>query len=107
MARHKRKGKKVPQAQPRSRWRSLLIPGVIGLALAVGVATWFFLHKSAPVSLAAQYKGGPRLAVDKEFIDFGNVRFQRMVDARFRLRNAGDQPLRLAVDSPVEAIEGC
>jgi hypothetical protein len=107
MATHKQREKPVSRAHTPSRWRNLLAPGAIGLALVVGVATWFFLQEPTPVSLAAQYKGGPRLAVDKELIDFGPVRFERMVEARFRLRNVGDQLLHLAVNPQVKAIEGC
>jgi hypothetical protein len=57
--------------------------------------------------VAAQYTGGPRLWVDSDFIDFGTVRFEKHVTARFRLRNVGDQPLRLASNPPVEVVEGC
>jgi hypothetical protein len=45
--------------------------------------------------------------VDKGLIDFGPVRFDRIVKASFRLRNVGDQPLRLALNPQVEALEGC
>jgi len=107
MATHKQRENPVSRAHTPSRWRNLLAPGAIGLALVVGVATWFFFQKPASVSFAAQHTGGPRLAVDKELIDFGPVRFERMVEARFRLRNVGDQPLRLVVNPQVEAIEGC
>jgi hypothetical protein len=99
MAKHKRSEKGV--------WNKFLIPGGLALALAVGAATWFVLQNPTPVSSAAQYKGGPRLVLDPELIDFGPVQFGRIVTARFRLRNVGDQPLRLAVDPRVEAIEGC
>ena len=107
MAKHKRWEKPVSRAQTPTRGRNLLIPGAIGLALVIGIGAWFFLQKPAQVTFAAQSAGGPRLAVDKELIDFGPVRFERMVEARFRLRNVGDQPLRLAVNPQVEAIEGC
>jgi hypothetical protein len=106
MAKYRQREKPVSKAQASSR-RRLLVPGLIGLVLVMGVATWFFLQKPAPVSFAAQQTGGPRLLVDKELIDFGPVQFERIVTARFRLRNVGDQPLRLAVDPRVEAIEGC
>ena len=99
MAKHKRREKRV--------WDRFLIPGALALVLLMGVAAWIFLQNPIPASSAAQYKGGPRLAVDDELIDFGAVQFDRMVEARFRLRNVGDQPLRLAVDPRVEAIEGC
>ena len=107
MARHRRSDKRVSRAQPSSRWKKLLLPGGLALAVAAGVATWFFLQNPSSASFAAQTTGGPRLLVDPERIDFGPVQFERMVTARFRLRNVGDQPLRLAVDPRVEAIEGC
>jgi hypothetical protein len=47
------------------------------------------------------------LAADTELIDFGSVRFNTMVQARFLLRNVGDQPLRIAANPPVETVEGC
>ncbi len=107
MAKRKPKSKRSSKGPQRTRWSRLLIPGAVAVALAVGIATWLFLPPKSHVSDAASYHGGPRLALDKELIDFGTVRFGRMVDASFHLRNVGDQPLRLAMKSPVEAIEGC
>ena len=54
-----------------------------------------------------RYQGGPRLAVDRQEIDFGPVRFEKRVQARFRLRNVGDKPLRLTANPRVEVVEGC
>ncbi len=107
MGKRKGKSKSTSKVQQGSRWSKLLIPALLAVALAAGAATWFFLQKSSPQVVAAQYTGGPRLAVDKDFIDFGTVRFEKFVTASFRLRNVGDQPLRLAVDRRVDAIEGC
>ncbi len=89
------------------RRSGLLVWSAIALAIVVGVGTWYFIPRRSPLSDAAPYKGGPRLVVDKGLIDFGPVRFEKWVEAKFRLRNVGDQPLNLAVNSPVEAIEGC
>lgn len=107
MGKRKRKSAPVPKSAPRSPRTRLLIPGVLALAVVAGLATWFFLLKQSPVSDAAQYRGGPRLAVDKELIDFGTVRFEKFVRASFRLRNVGDKPLRLPAYPPVDAVEGC
>jgi hypothetical protein len=109
MAKHKRREKPNPVlgTQTSPRGRTFLLSGMMGLALVAGVAAWFFLQRPASTSFAVQSTGGPRLAVDKELIDFGPVQFERTVSARFRLRNVGDQALRLAVDPRVEAIEGC
>ena len=107
MAKHKRKSHSASNAQSESRWPRFLIPGVLLLAVLVGFVTWYSLPRRNTLSDAAQYQGGPRLGIDKELINFGTVRFERMVEARFRLRNVGDQPLRLTVNPQVEAIEGC
>jgi hypothetical protein len=107
MGKRKGKLKSSPKAQPHSGWPKFLVPGLLVVAVLVGAGTWFFFQKSSPQVVAAQYTGGPRLAVDKDLIDFGNVRFDKFVTASFRLRNVGDQPLRLAVNRQVEAIEGC
>lgn len=107
----KRKGKgKTSQTQkvlPPSRWPKFLIPGVVAVAAVVGAGTWFFLQRSSPPPVAAQYTGGARLSVDNDTIDFGTVRFEKFVTARFRLRNVGDQPLRIASNPPVDVVEGC
>ena len=107
MGKRKGKSKSGPKAQQSSRWPKFVVPGLLAVVVVIGGGTWFFLQKSSPQVVAAQYTGGPRLAVDRDFIDFGNVRFEKFVTAGFRLRNVGDQPLRLAVDRRVEAIEGC
>jgi hypothetical protein len=87
--------------------RRLVAGGLIGLAVLAGVSTWYAYPRPSPLNAAAPFQGGPRLAVDTELIDFGPVRFDQMVQARFLLRNVGDQPLRLDANPPVKAVEGC
>jgi hypothetical protein len=65
------------------------------------------LPRDASTGQAEQFRGGPRLAVDKDLIDFGAVRYNQFVEARFQLRNVGDQPLQLPASPPVEVVEGC
>jgi hypothetical protein len=65
------------------------------------------LPREAATGQAAQFRGGPRLAVDKDLIDFGAVRYNQFVEARFQLKNVGDQPLQLPASPPVEVVEGC
>lgn len=107
----KRKGKgrssQAQKVQPRSRWPKLMVSGILVVAAGIGVGTWFLLQKSSPPPVAAQYAGGPRLSVNTDTIDFGTVRFEKFVTARFLLRNVGDQPLRIASNPPVDVVEGC
>jgi hypothetical protein len=107
MSSRKGRTKSSPKVESRSPGTNLLVPGLLAVTVLIAGGTWFFLQRSSPTAVAAQYSSGPRLAVDKDFIDFGTVRFEKLVTARFRLRNVGDQPLRLAVDPRIQAIEGC
>ncbi|HSB71771.1 MAG TPA: hypothetical protein VLH58_14010 [Candidatus Methylomirabilis sp.] len=107
MGKHKQRNKPSAKALSRPRRARFLVPGALALAVVAGLVTWYLLPRQSPLSDAAQFRGGARLAVDKELIDFGTIRFNKMVDARFLLKNVGDQPLKLAVDQRVEAIEGC
>ncbi len=98
-----------PTQQSRRGWggRYLLLSGALCLGLLTCVASWFFLPRPTSISLAAPPRGGPRLVVDRDLIDFGTVPFDHVVQARFHVRNVGDQPLRLAEDPKVVAVEGC
>lgn len=106
MGRRHRKssGTKGRQAGRRPRW---LWMGCIGAALLAGGITWLALPDRSPLADASRYQGGPRLAVDRQEVDFGRVPFEKSVQARFRLKNVGDQPLRLATGPRVEVVEGC
>ncbi len=107
MGKRKGKSRSNQKAQPPSRWPKLLVPGALTVVVLAGAATWFFFQRTGPQVVAAQYTGGARLAVDQDLVDFGNVRFEKFVTANFRVRNVGDQPLRLPANPPVQVVEGC
>ncbi|MBI4536668.1 MAG: hypothetical protein HY712_01775 [candidate division NC10 bacterium] len=93
--------------RPQPRRRRWLWPGILSLALLAGMIVWLLWPQRSPLADAPAYHGGPRLAVDRQEIDFGSVRFEKLVRARFRLKNVGDQPLRLAANPTVQVVEGC
>ncbi len=95
------------QQAPAQGGRAGLLVGAVAVAMVAAVATWLWLGRQDPLSAAPAYAGGPRLATDTENIDFGTVRFERMVTATFNLRNVGDAPLTIAANPPVETVEGC
>ncbi len=96
------KGKK-----PQPRRRRWLLPGILSVVLLAGVATWLLWPERSLLADVPRYQGGPRLFVDRQEIDFGQVRFDKFVQARFRLKNVGDQTLRISTGPRVEAVEGC
>jgi hypothetical protein len=56
---------------------------------------------------AAPAGQGARFSVDRMAIDFGNVKFDKMVTAVFKVTNTGTAPLVLKVPSTVRAEVGC
>lgn len=91
--------------QTESFWPGLL---VIGGVILLGVAAYFLWGTGAGGSSApVEVQGTPRLKVDRETIDLGDVKLGQTVEARFRLTNVGDQPLRFAEVPYIEVVEGC
>ena len=45
--------------------------------------------------------------MDQEKLDFGDVPFEQLVVATFRLTNTGDAPLQILGEPVVAAVEGC
>jgi hypothetical protein len=56
---------------------------------------------------ARQAKGGPRLRVDKQLIDIGDVPYDWPLYEQFTLRNDGDAPLVLAGTPTIRVELGC
>lgn len=107
MGKHKGRTEAVRERRSRALRRRLVAGGFFSLAVLAGVATWYVYPRSGALSAAIPYQGGPRLAVDREEIDLGTARFDTRLQVRFLLRNVGDQPLKVAANPRVEAVEGC
>jgi hypothetical protein len=79
---------------------------LLGVIVLLGAGTWIYLAKRQTAT-AAEFRGGARLAIDKDLIDFGTVRYNQRVHASFRLRNVGDRVLLLPSAPLVDVVEGC
>ncbi len=77
-----------------------------GLALVL-LALSAVLGSRPPGPAQIEVTGQPRLKVDRELIDLGNIQLGRTVDASFVLTNVGDQPLQIAEAPFIEVVEGC
>lgn len=73
-------------------------------------AALFAVWKSGqpqPATVPVEVAGQPSLKVDKEKIDFGDVKVGDQVSASFTLTNVGDKTLRFTEDPYIEVREGC
>lgn len=100
--------KLTPRSQnappPRSPWLwvGLITVGVIALVIA-GFGLWRRGSGAAPAGEGS----GPVVAVEQDLFDYGDVKVDTPIETLFRLRNAGDQPLKIAGNPEVELVEGC
>lgn len=102
--------KQMQKAEPRwSRW--IILAGA-GLAVLIVAGLFVLLRggdeetKSSP-TLAPSGEGAPRLSVDQETLDFGDVQFETPIRAAFTVKNVGDSPLTLPQSPEVELLQGC
>lgn len=92
---------------------------VTALVLAGGVAlvsllVWF-VQRTAPVpaqdapiqAAPSAAVDGPRISVDQDRFDYGDVKLNTTIETVVRVRNTGNQVLVLDRNPVVELIEGC
>jgi multidrug efflux pump subunit AcrA (membrane-fusion protein) len=94
-------------AARRANWLplGLVLAGVVVLA---GVA-WAALSGGRPAGqrVPVEATGAPRLKVDRQREDLGEVPLGQTVEVSFQVSNAGDQPLRFTEVPYVTVVEGC
>ena len=96
---HKRRPKKTSPS-------FLLVAAIVG-GLLLFLAALSMLGGSGGRKAAIEVTGQPRLKVDQEVIDLGEIQLGRTVEAAFVLTNVGDQPLRVTEPPYAEVVEGC
>ena len=99
--------KSAARRRSRSRSNSFLLTAVGLGAILIVIAAASLLARDAGKRAAVEVTGQPRLKVDRQAIDFGDVRLGQTVEATFVLTNVGDQSLQLTQGPYVEVVEGC
>ena len=97
--------KQTPDRKPKSLF--ILLLGVLGAALLMLSAFLLYPRQEVEPDYVPEVVGGPSLKVDKEQIDFGDVKINQYLTAEFELTNVGDEVLRFGNLPYVEIIEGC
>ncbi|HEX9923254.1 MAG TPA: hypothetical protein VGD99_11380 [Anaerolineae bacterium] len=99
-----RRKKQAPP--PRRRPWLWLVVGSAALLIIGGLSVLWASPEAGP-GVAPVTGGAPKLVVDQPIIDEGPVKLDTPVRTAFRLRNVGDQPLRILDEPIVELVEGC
>lgn len=76
---------------------------LVGLFLLVGILGSY--ERSGPKPPSAEE--GPRLQVDKELVDFGEVKMSVLVETSFTLTNTGSSTLQFTQRPYISAVVGC
>lgn len=81
----------------------LIIVGVI-VVVGIGLAV-ITSQNSAPY--VPEVTGAPHAEVSTTLIDHGDLQMEEFAESIFRIRNTGDQPLRILEEPRVELVQGC
>lgn len=81
-------------------WKRRAI-GVVLVALIAVIAGWWLWE------IPEASGGTPKLAIDREVVDLGDLPFETPARVVFTLSNAGDGTLRIPDVPRVRAEEGC
>ena len=107
-----KKSRKGYSSKNKSAYRSrsssalyIVLGGIILVAAAL-FAVWKSGQQST-ATIPVEVKGQPSLKVDKDKLDFGDVKLGKVITASFTLSNVGDKPLRITDKPYIEVVEGC
>ena len=101
MPRYRTKLKPKPKKSLLPLWLAL---AGLGLVLIAGWAIW---GSNAQGNANVEVKGEPRLKVEKDSIDRGDIKLGTPIRDDIRVTNVGDQPLRFTEAPYIEVKEGC
>jgi len=97
--------KKKQATSPRFPWLWVVVGSAL-LLVATGLAFVWNTDQTDP-NFVPEITGSPRLSVEPEVIDEGEVKLNETIRTAFRLKNVGDQPLVIKGEPVVELVEGC
>jgi len=100
--------KRKNEQAAKSPWPFVAMAVGAVLIIVVGFLAWRGnTSGTESASVTPQVTGGPKLNVDRDSIDFGKLPLDQTVRAEFKLKNVGDQPLRIVGEPRVELVRGC
>lgn len=119
MSKHSKRRSTSPKSQPRQArrptWLAAAVLTLAGVAL-VSVLIWLTQRnagetvQTTPAQIAPSDStalSGPRISVDQDRFDYGDVKLNTTIETAVRVQNIGNQMLALEQNPVVELIEGC
>jgi hypothetical protein len=90
-------------------WWKKIGPVTLGIGglLIFSIAAFIFVLANQTAPKVQPLVSGPGLQVDREVIDFGEVRMDIPIRATFKLTNVGDEPVRFVRQPYIQVLEGC
>ena len=95
-----KKPRVAPPVPRRGRWRWAVMGALVVVGAGAGTFWWMSTGPDAS-------GGAPRLVVDREVVELGDIPFEAPARVVFTLTNAGDGTLKIAEVPRVKAVEGC
>jgi hypothetical protein len=80
---------------------------VLASLVLVLIAAWAFFGNNTLAKSTVEVKGSPRVKVDNDVIDRGDVKLGMPIRDVVRVTNVGDKSLRFLEAPYVEVREGC
>ena len=102
-SRYKRKQAPPPRRIP---WMWIAVGSAL-LLVAGGLAFVWSSGQQTDPNFTPEVTGSPRLSVEQDRIDEGDIKLNKTIRTAFRLKNVGDQPLYIKGEPVVELVEGC
>ncbi len=101
--------KKMRKSEPASPRRVALFLTASAVIVAVGLAVLGLFGDAGgkPPRAAIEVRDAPRLKVDRDVVDLGQVRLGNDAYVAFTASNVGDRPLQFTSPPYVQLMEGC
>ncbi|MBK8023506.1 MAG: DUF1573 domain-containing protein [Chloroflexi bacterium] len=91
----------------RTRRNPMLLIGLAGTLLIAIVLVVVLSNYPSQPPFVPEVTGQPHASIDSTLINHGDLKMEAYAESVFRIRNTGDQALRILGEPRVELVQGC